>query len=128
MTAARATTRRRALGRRAANDSIELDTVYPRRVCGPGSWWWVFELVRSDGDWCVLARREGASLASRWRIVDPSGIELDCDRVARGLGSPRVRRDVPPWVARVFERVRVVGDRLGIPVVALNDNATREAV
>lgn len=113
--------------RRAAND-VELDTVDPRRICGRGLTWWVLELVRHERAWCVLARREGASLASRWRIVDPSGIELDCDRVPRGLGLPRSRRDVPPWVARVFESVAVVGDRLGIPVVALNDNATREAV
>jgi hypothetical protein len=110
----------------AANDDFE--TVTPRRpLVGVDTV--VLELTTRGGAWVVLARWEGASLCSSWRIVDPSGIELLSAREPRGLAHPRSRSRVPPWVARAFDRVRPVSvrPRMVTPILTIDDRDWRAA-
>lgn len=111
----------------AANDDAG-ETVTPRRpLVGVDTC--VLELTTRGGAWVALARWEGASLCSVWRLVDPSGIELVADREPRGLAHPRSRSGVPAWVARTFDRLRVTSRPRGrtTPTLALDDRDWRAA-
>lgn len=104
---------------RTAN-TIELDDVNPRRLM------WrlrtaVLVLRARRGEWFIVGWFESdLALVCWWRIVDPSGLE----RVTLGERTRVASRRAPAWVSRVFDRVRVVGERDGAPVLELEDSDT----